>query len=186
MASRNRFPSIDSSVSSRSAAALDSAIIWLASTCCNNVVTSAALRAALSPMLTLSWLFTSVGRERTVSGAERCTARAARALHQLDALYSSGQSSHGALAALSRHFQRLHRVCAAIEAGAPAKSAVSGFRPPLHFKLQDALISQARRWSEAGAANALERVNDAVRATRTMPQLETELTERLVLSLNPK
>lgn len=108
------------------------------------------------------------------------------ALAQFDALIASGQGAYTALAALSRHFQRLHQVCAAIEAGKPAKSAVSGFRPPLHFKMQDTLLANARKWSEAGASRALRRVNDAVQATRLTPRLETELTERLMMQLKPR
>ena len=112
--------------------------------------------------------------------------RTALALKQLDALLAGGQSTHAALSALSRHFQRLHRVCAAVESGTPAKSAVSRFKPKLHFRLQDSLVAQSRKWSEAGAARALMQVNDAVRATRLTPRLETELTERLVLALRPR
>ena len=111
--------------------------------------------------------------------------RTALALKQLDALLAGGQSTHAALAALSRHFQRLHRVCAAVESGTPAKTAMSGFKPRLHFKLQDSLVAQSRKWSEAGAARALIQVNEAVRATRLTPRLDTELTERLVLALRP-
>lgn len=111
--------------------------------------------------------------------------RTALALKQFDALLAGGQSIHAALSALSRHFQRLHRVCAAVESGTPAKSAVSGFKPRLHFKLQDSLVAQSRAWSEAGAARALAQVNEAVRATRLTPRLDAELTERLVLALRP-
>lgn len=108
------------------------------------------------------------------------------ALAQFDAMVAAGQSPYAALSALSRHFQRLHQVCAAIEAGRPAKSAVAGFRPPLHFKLQDSLIANARKWSEAGAAHVLRQVNAAVQATRLSPRLETELTERLMLGIKPR
>jgi len=112
--------------------------------------------------------------------------RLAAALAQFDAMMAGGQNPYVALAALSRHFQKLHQVCAAIESGKPAKSAVSGFRPPLHFKLQDALIANARKWSEAGAAHTLHQVNAAVQATRLSPRLETELTERLMLAIRPR
>lgn len=112
--------------------------------------------------------------------------RPAVALRQLDALLASGQNPHTALAALNRHFQRLHRVCGAVETGKPAKSAVSGFRPPLHFKLQDSLLAHVRKWSQDGAAQALQQVNEAMRRTRLTPRLETELTERLLIALRPR
>lgn len=107
------------------------------------------------------------------------------ALRHLDALLASGQSEHAALAALIRHFQRLHRVCVAVEAGEPAKSAVSSFRPPLHFRQQDALIAQSRKWSEGAVAATLQRIQETVRATRLTPGLDTALTERLLIAIRP-
>jgi DNA polymerase-3 subunit delta len=106
------------------------------------------------------------------------------ALSQLDALLSSGQSTHGALAALSRTFQRLHRLCAAVEAGEQAKSAIAKIRPPLHFKQRDALLVQSRNWSRRAAANALQRVQETIQATRLTPNLDAELTERLLIAIS--
>lgn len=108
------------------------------------------------------------------------------ALAQFDEMMAAGQSPYVALAALTRHFQKLHQVCAAIEGGKPAKAAVSGFRPPLHFKMQDSLIANARKWSEAGAAHVIAQLNKAVQATRLSPRLELELTERLMMGIRPR
>jgi len=112
--------------------------------------------------------------------------KTAEALKNLDGLIASGQSSHGALAALSRHFQRLHRLCAAIEAGETARTAMSKLRPPVHFKQQDALISLTRKWSQSGAARALSQVQNATKATRTNSGLDRQMTERLLMSLSQK
>ncbi len=106
------------------------------------------------------------------------------ALSQLDALIASGQSTHSALAALSRYFQRLHRLCAAVEAGEQASSAISKFRPPLHFKQRDTLLALSRNWSKRAAANALQRVQVTMRATRVTPGLDAELTERLLIAIS--
>jgi DNA polymerase-3 subunit delta len=114
----------------------------------------------------------------TVEGKTR------NALSQLDALLASGQSTHGALAALSRYFQRLHRLCAAVEAGEQAKTAITKFRPPLHFKQRDALLAQLRNWSRRAAAHALQRVQETMRATRLTPGLDAELTERLLIAIS--
>lgn len=106
------------------------------------------------------------------------------ALKHLDSLIASGQSPHSALAALSRHFQRLHRLCAAVEAGEQAKAALAKFRPPVHFKQQAALIAQSRKWSQAGASRALRQVQNVTRATRTNSALDHQLTERLLIGLS--
>ncbi len=106
------------------------------------------------------------------------------ALSQLDALLASGQSTHGALAALSRSFQRLYRLCAAVEAGEQAKTVIARFRPPIHFKQRDALLAQTRNWSRRAASNALQRVQETMKATRLTPGLDAELTERLLIAIS--
>ena len=106
------------------------------------------------------------------------------ALRHLDNLIASGQGTQAALAALSRHFQRLHRLCALIESGDPAKTAVSKFKPPLHFKLRDALLAHCRDWSGKTASRALRQIQDATRLTRLTPVLDAELTERLLITLS--
>lgn len=108
------------------------------------------------------------------------------ALSQLDALIASGQSTHDALAALSRYFQRLHRLCAAVEAGEQAKTAITKFRPPLHFKQRDALLAQSRKWSKKATVNALQRVQETMQATRLTPGLDAELTERLLIAITSR
>lgn len=110
--------------------------------------------------------------------------KTSEALSQLDALLASGQSTHSALAALSRAFQRLHRLCAAIEAGEQARTAIAKFRPPLHFKQRDALLAHSRNWSRRAAANALVRVQHTMKATRLTPGLDAELTQRLLMAIS--
>lgn len=105
------------------------------------------------------------------------------ALHQLDSLIASGQSPQGAIAALGRYFERLHRLCAAIEAGETARSALGRFRPPLHFRLRDALEAQARSWSRRDVARVIQRIEKAIELARLTPDLERQLTERLVISI---
>lgn len=106
------------------------------------------------------------------------------ALRQFDALIAAGQSAHSVLAALTRHFQRLHRLCAATEAGEPANNTIAKFRPPLHFKQRDALLGQVRKWSGERAAKALQAIHETMKATRLSPDLEAELTQRLLLQIS--
>ncbi len=106
------------------------------------------------------------------------------ALAQLDALLAGGAAPAMVLAGLSRHFQRLHRLCAAVEAGETASHAAGQFRPPLHFRQRDALLLHARKWSERTAAHALSRVQETTRDTRTTPALERELTSHLIVELS--
>ncbi len=105
------------------------------------------------------------------------------ALSQLDRLLATGQSAQGVLTALLRHFERLHRLCAALEAGQPAGRAFARFRPPLHFRLRDALEAQARTWSARDAARALRLVAQAIRTARRRPEFDQAVTERLLIRL---
>ncbi|MGI9386948.1 MAG: DNA polymerase III subunit delta [Methyloligellaceae bacterium] len=107
-----------------------------------------------------------------------------RALAQLDALLASGSASATVLSALGRHFQRLHRLCAAVEGGEPPRNAIAKFKPPLHFRQRDTLLLHAKRWRRTAAARALAKVQDTTRRIRTNPSLERELTSKLVIELS--
>ncbi|RMF00197.1 MAG: DNA polymerase III subunit delta, partial [Alphaproteobacteria bacterium] len=105
------------------------------------------------------------------------------ALRQLDRLSAAGQSPQGAMSALARHFERLHRVCAAVEAGNDLKTALGRIRPPLHFRQRDALEAQARRWSARQCARAIHLATRATERARLNPELERALAERLIITL---
>lgn len=107
----------------------------------------------------------------------------AEALRQLDRLMASGQGPQGVIAALGRHFERLHRVCSVLEEGKPVRGALDGFRPPLHFKQRDALESQSRNWTRPRVAKALNLVAAATLSARRRPELERQLAARLLIAL---
>ncbi len=105
------------------------------------------------------------------------------ALRQLDRLVAGGQGAQSAIAALGRHFAKLHKVCAAVEHGGQARAALASFRPPLHFRQRDTLEGQSRLWSRSKAEKAIDLVARAALAARRHPELEQLLAERLVLAL---
>ena len=105
------------------------------------------------------------------------------ALRQLDRLTAAGQSPQAALAVLTRHFERLHRVIGDIESGMPAARAVAAIRPPVGFSQRDALLRQARLWSRTGVQQAMIALQSAVAQSRRRPQLDRQITERLLLRL---
>lgn len=109
--------------------------------------------------------------------------RTAVALKQLDRLLAAGTSAQAAIGALARHFEQLHRVAAAIEAGASAAAAIKALRPPLHFKQQDALAAQVKRWPRRALARAIEALRDSTQASRLKPELERAIAERAILRL---
>ena len=107
----------------------------------------------------------------------------ASALAEFDRSVSAGESPQAVIAALQRHFLRLHRMRGALDAGRSMDDIVRGQRPPLHFKQRDAIEQQCRSWPLARLGQALARIAEAAKAARLNSGLEGTLAERLVLDL---
>jgi DNA polymerase III subunit delta len=108
---------------------------------------------------------------------------AARAVVDADRGIAAGEGAQTILLATQRYFLRLHKLRASIDQGRSAEEAIRGMRPPVHFKLQGALASQARAWSGAKLSTALNDISTAVKASRQTGALDDTLTERLLLRL---
>ncbi len=107
-----------------------------------------------------------------------------RAIAECGRAVSSGESPQAIIAATQRHFQRLHRVRAAMERGQSLDEALRQMRPPLHFKQKDAFAGQCRAWTSERLAEATQRIAAAAKAARLSSPLEEALTERLLMSLS--
>lgn len=79
----------------------------------------------------------------------------------LQRAYAEGTGPVPLLRAMQRHLHRLQIVAAAMAAGRPVEAAISGFRPPLHFRVADQMRAQARRWPLERIASALEILTEA-------------------------
>jgi DNA polymerase-3 subunit delta len=107
----------------------------------------------------------------------------AAALAECDRSIAAGEDAQTVIAALQRHFLRLHRMRAAFDAGRSLDEIVRQLRPPPHFKQRDALEQQCRAWSAAKLSAALARIAQAAKAARLSPALEGTLAERLLLDI---
>jgi DNA polymerase-3 subunit delta len=108
---------------------------------------------------------------------------AARAVQDAGRAVASGDSAQSVLLAAQRYFLRLHRLRASIDQGRSPDEAVRQLRPPVHFKAQAMLTSQARAWSGARLTIAVAEIGSTVKACRQTGALEETLTERLLLRL---
>lgn len=71
----------------------------------------------------------------------------------LERLLREGTAAISVIRMISRHFQRLHLVQAAVEGGGKTvQQAVKGLRPPVFFRYESQFIAQVRLWGGKGAA----------------------------------
>jgi DNA polymerase-3 subunit delta len=108
---------------------------------------------------------------------------AAAALGECDRSVAAGESPQAIIAALQRHFLRLHRMRASLDGGRSMDEVMRSLRPPPHFKQRDALERQCRAWAAAKLEAALARIAEAAKAARLSSGLEGVLAERLLLEL---
>jgi DNA polymerase-3 subunit delta len=106
-----------------------------------------------------------------------------RAIAECGRAVSSGESPQAIIAATQRHFQRLHRVRAAVDRGASLEDALRQMRPPLHFKQKDAFAAQCRMWTTPRLNEALTRISGTAKSARLAGSLDEAMSERLVLGL---
>jgi len=120
--------------------------------------------------------------DRVVAAA--ASGRTAEALAECDRAISSGESPQTIILALQRHFHRLERVRAALDAGRSFDDAVRALRPPVFFKQRDALEAQCRSWPAAEVMRARKRIAEVARLARLSSDLEAPLAERLLLEIS--
>jgi DNA polymerase-3 subunit delta len=106
------------------------------------------------------------------------------ALAACEKTLAAGESAQTVITAVQRHFLRLHRLAAALEAGRSLEEAMRQLRPPPAFKHKEALERQCLRWSRPALDAALRKIFAAARRARqTGALLEAALAERLLLEL---
>jgi DNA polymerase III subunit delta len=109
--------------------------------------------------------------------------RSADAVTECDRSVAAGESAQGVIAALQRHFLRLHRLRSGRDAGRSLDDVMRSLRPPPHFKQKAALEQQCRDWTLPKLNAALARIGEAALAARLNSALESTLAEHLLLEL---
>ena len=109
--------------------------------------------------------------------------RSADAVTECDRIVAAGESAQGVIAALQRHFLRLHRLRSGHDAGRSLDDVMRSLRPAPHFKQKAAIEQQCRDWDLARLNAALAKIGDAAQAARLNSALESPLAERLLLQL---
>lgn len=102
---------------------------------------------------------------------------------EFDRAVAAGENPQAVILVAQRYFQRLHRVRASIDSGKSVDEAIRALRPPLHFKLRDAVTAQCRLWPTARLGEALQRINETARQARLNSARDAILVERLLFNL---
>lgn len=109
--------------------------------------------------------------------------RAGPAVTEFDRAIAAGENAQVIIGAIQRHFHRLHRVRAAIEAGRSFDDATRALRPPLFFKQKATLQAQIGVWPLDRLSDARARIARALLAARRGGELEDIIAERLLIEL---
>lgn len=102
---------------------------------------------------------------------------------EFDRAVAAGENPQAVILVAQRYFQRLHRVRASIDAGKSVDEAIRALRPPLHFKLRDAVAAQCRLWPTARLGEALQRINETAQQARLNSARDAILAERVLFNL---
>jgi DNA polymerase III subunit delta len=109
--------------------------------------------------------------------------RTGDAVIELDRLSAAGESAQAVIAALQRHFLRLHRLRSGHDSGRSLDEVMRALKPQPHFKQKAAIEQQTREWSLAKLNAAQGLIADAARAARLTSALEDTLAGQLLLDL---
>jgi DNA polymerase-3 subunit delta len=109
--------------------------------------------------------------------------RAADAVAEYDRSVASGENPQGVIAALQRHFLRLHRLRSGHDDGRSLDDVMRSLRPPPHFKQKAVIEQQCREWSLPKLNAALARIGDAAKAARLNSALDGTLAANLLMEL---
>jgi DNA polymerase-3 subunit delta len=105
-----------------------------------------------------------------------------RALELVERLLGEGEQGPLVVAALHRSLRQVQGAVALRAAGVPAAQIGARLLPPnMQFKLE-ALLTAARRWSEAEIARAVERLEETDRAVKLGADAAVALTSAVVAS----
>jgi DNA polymerase-3 subunit delta len=109
--------------------------------------------------------------------------RGGEAVTECDRIVASGESAQGVIAALQRHFLRLHRLRSGYDAGKSLDDVMRSLKPQPHFKQKAAIEQQCRAWSLAKLNAALTKIGDAALAARLNSAMDSTLAAQLILDL---
>lgn len=108
----------------------------------------------------------------------------ARAVVECDRAVSSGEGAQAVIAAVQRHFMRLHRTRVLVDQGRSLDDALRSLKPQVHFRQKDQFAAQLRMWNLPRLVRALHGIAVAAKSARRSSALDQPLAERLLMDLS--
>jgi DNA polymerase III subunit delta len=105
------------------------------------------------------------------------------ALNECDRCVAGGENAQAIIAALQRHFVRLHAMRGAFDGGRALEDIMRQQRPPLHFRRKAIVEQHCRTWTLAALDGALGRINVAAKAARLNSSIDATLAAKLIIDL---
>jgi DNA polymerase III subunit delta len=109
--------------------------------------------------------------------------RAGEAVRECERCVTGGENAQSVIAALQRHYLRLHRLRSGHDAGGSLEDLMRALKPQPNFRQKAAIEQQTRAWTLSSLNAALARIGDAAKAARLNSALEDTLAERLLMGL---
>jgi DNA polymerase-3 subunit delta len=82
------------------------------------------------------------------------------------------------------YFRQIEMAALAMANGATAAAAIRTLRPPVHFKIQDKMISQVQFWGDTHGGDALNRLQDAEQSIKSDCLDERVICSQCLLGLS--
>jgi DNA polymerase III subunit delta len=105
------------------------------------------------------------------------------ALNECDRCVAGGENAQAIIAALQRHFVRLHAMRSAFDGGRGLEDILRQQRPPLHFRRKAIIEQHCRTWTLAGLEGAIGRINAAAKLARLNSSIDATLAAKLIIDL---
>src|SRR5262249_46343307 len=109
--------------------------------------------------------------------------RRAEALNECDRCIAGGENAQAIIAAVQRHFVRLHAMRSAMDAGRPLEDILRQQRPPLHFRRKATIEQHCRSWGLGELSVAIARINAAAKAARLASSMDVTFAAQLINEL---
>lgn len=143
-----------------------------------------AIMAGSNGHITLSMVMNALGDSASIAASQIVSSAASGDISGMSRHFDRAKVEGIAPEAIIRtsmsYFQRLFRLCCMMDQGINVTDAVSQYKPPIFFNEKPVISAQLNQWSSTKAMNALERLGQAEKQSRSGIPSETAIAQALL------